>query len=128
MAHTPHTDAAGSAAIAHAEADPGPAPSHSVRVDPSGVAIEVGSDENLLEAATRQGFSWPSVCHGLAECGACFVAVQEGVENLSPCTADEIERLSTMPQRLQNTRRLACRVLITGDGVVVFKPGVRPKP
>src|SRR4051794_41128542 len=97
----------------------------SVRVNPSGISLEVGRGESLLDAAVRLGYHWTSTCHGLAECGSCFVRVERGEDQLSPCASDEDERLDKMPNR--HHRRLACRVFIEGDGVVVFKPGVRPK-
>lgn len=51
--------------------------SYEVTIEPLGVTIEVEEDQNILDAALRQGVYLPHACgHGL--CGTCKVDVLEG--------------------------------------------------
>jgi len=98
-----------------------------VRVEPAGVDIAVGDGETVMHAAEREGYRWPTVCHGQAVCTTCFFEVIGGADNLDP--AGEVERaaLATSPARLvprEHEIRLACQVRLQGD-VIVRKLGVR---
>ncbi|WP_083420007.1 2Fe-2S iron-sulfur cluster-binding protein [Pseudofrankia sp. BMG5.36] len=98
-----------------------------VRVEPLGVTIEVSPGETLIEAAWREGFDWPTVCYGQAQCAVCHVRVLDGVENLAPPESEEGDAIRTLlgarAGRLGEIR-LACRLEVTG-GAVVEKRGVR---
>jgi len=100
---------------------------HTVRVEPRGLVVEVNQGESVAEAAWRLGFSWPTRCYGQAECMLCFVRVLDGELSTEPAGEEELLALRTrLPRRLRSPLvRLACRLKVTGDGVVVEKRGVR---
>ncbi len=116
-------DSSGSARGAEA-ADP---EGFSVRVEPAGLEIQVGPGEALMQAAIRQGYRWPTICDGRADCGVCFVRVRAGDDRLSPRTREESDLLGEFRPTKSDpaASRLACRLFVHGDGVVVFRPGVR---
>ena len=98
-----------------------------VRVEPLGVDLEVRSGETLIEAAWREGYSWPTVCYGQAQCTECHVVVVDGAEHLSEVGPDEARALLMLRSSgLPNlaARRLACRLEAHGPATVE-KPGVR---
>ncbi len=98
-----------------------------VRVEPLGAELELRRGESLIEAAWREGYHWPTVCFGRAECTACNVLVVEGAEHLSevgPEEAPALERLRSSGLRNLASRRLACRLEAEGPATVV-KHGVR---
>ncbi len=98
-----------------------------VRVEPLGVEIEVRPGETLIEAAWREGYHWPTVCFGQADCTVCHVVVLEGSDNLSAIASDEeaaLEVLSGHGRRNVTNHRLACRLEVHGPAVV-RKRGVR---
>ena len=47
-----------------------------VRVEPIGVTFRLAEGETLIQAAWRQGYDWPTVCGGRAECTACHVLIE----------------------------------------------------
>ncbi len=57
-------------------------------------------------------------CGGYGQCGTCIVEVVEGLENLSPRTEVENQKLKKKP----NNYRLACQALVNGPVSVVTKP------
>ena len=82
----------------------------------------------MMAAARRQGYRWPSICGGQASCTTCFVQIVEGRDSVAPPEKLEYVALeflrhkhSADPERV----RLACQLRVTGDGVVVLRPGVR---
>jgi len=96
-----------------------------VEVQPLGAHIRVAEAETIFEAAWRNGYSWPTLCHGQAQCTFCCLEVESGASHaLEP---EEEEQL--VIDRIRQIRasdapfRLACRMKITGD-VVVKKFGV----
>ncbi len=97
-----------------------------VRVEPAGVEIEVMDDESVMHAAERQGYRWPTVCHGQAVCTTCFFEVLEGGEHLAP--PERLERAALAQSPATPTAgpevRLACQARVTGP-VTVRKRGVR---
>lgn len=97
-----------------------------VRIEPAGLDLEVRPGEAIAEAAWRQGYKWPTRCYGQAECMACALRVVEGELQTEPAGEEETERMQALlPRRLRGpSTRLACRVRVTGDGVVVEKKGV----
>jgi 2Fe-2S ferredoxin len=101
-----------------------------VRVEPSGVEIEVSDGESVAEAAWRLGATWPTKCWGQAECSICFVKVLEGELQTVPPGDEELDAMrALMPRRLRGPlTRLGCRLKVQGPGVVVEKKGVRAAP
>jgi ferredoxin, 2Fe-2S len=100
----------------------------SVRVEPAGVDIVVDAGETLMAAAVRAGYRWPTVCGGQAECGVCVLSVVSSGFELAPPSPLEAGRLATVPERVLSSDavlRLACQLRVDGDGLVVFKRGVR---
>jgi len=103
----------------------------SVHIEGSNVDIDVKSHETVAEAAWRQGYSWPTKCYGQLECMQCFVRIKDGEINIVPAKEEEITAMRTLlPPRLRSRMvRLACRVEVSGPGVVLEKKGVTaPNP
>jgi 2Fe-2S ferredoxin len=98
-----------------------------VRVEPAGFEIDVRPGESIAEAAWRLGYRWPTSCWGQAECMLCFVRVTAGEPQTEPPDDEEVSQMQTqMPSQWRSpVTRLACRLRITGPGVVVEKKGVR---
>ena len=102
-----------------------------VRVDPSGIWLDVHDGETLMVAARRAGYRWPTICGGQADCGVCAVEIvtNEGegrAAALPQPVGDEVTRLADLPERRMypdRMYRLACR-LQPVDGLVVRKRGV----
>jgi ferredoxin, 2Fe-2S len=106
------------------QADAGPV----VRVEPIGVTFRLAEGETLIQAAWREGYYWPTVCGGRAECTACHVLIETGEGNT--ITADDYET-SMIASVVERTRpaapvRLACRLRVSGP-VTVYKHAVRKK-
>ncbi|MDB9304536.1 2Fe-2S iron-sulfur cluster-binding protein [Nodularia spumigena CS-591/12] len=57
-------------------------------------------------------------CGGAGQCGTCIVEIVEGMENLSPRTNVENQKLKKKPDNY----RLACQTLVNGPVSVVTKP------
>ena len=102
----------------------------SVRVEPSGITLDVRDGETVMAAARRSGYRWPTICGGLAECGACALEVLESSDALPTPTTVEGMRLDVIVERRRypdRTWRLACQLVPTGD-LVVRKTGVVRDP
>jgi len=99
-----------------------------VHVEPAGIDIDVQPGESVAEAAWRQGYTWPTRCWGQAECMACFVRVLDGEMHTEPAGEGELFEMRTkLPKYLRDPfTRLACRLQVTGEGVVLEKKGVLP--
>jgi 2Fe-2S ferredoxin len=99
-----------------------------VRVEPAGVEFDVKPGESVAEAAWRLGYTWPTKCWGQAECMVCFVRVTGGEVHAEPPGDAELLAMRTLlPRRLRGPlTRLACRLQVKGDGLVVEKKGVLP--
>ena len=102
-----------------------------VHVEPAGIDIEVAEGESVMAAAERQGYRWPTVCHGQAICTTCYFEVIEGGAHVAPPQPLERNALAQSPL-IQGTVaqgavavRLACQARVTGP-VTVRKRGVRP--
>lgn len=95
-----------------------------VRVEPSGVVIEVRDGETLFDAAYREGYDWPTVCAGQGTCSRCHVRVLQGRDRVTPAEAGEPEQrvIKRVAQRnYQNDTegiRLACQIEFTADVTV----------
>ena len=57
-------------------------------------------------------------CGGYGQCGTCIVEIVEGMENLSPRTKVEEQKLKKRPP----SYRLACQTLVNGPVTVRTKP------
>ena len=82
-----------------------------------------------MQAATAQGYRWPTLCHGQARCTICAVELVDGfdhVEPAGPVEAPVLERLHRLSIP-SGPRRLACQLRLTGD-VRVRKKGVERVP
>ncbi len=104
-------------------------PTHFVRVLPGDVTVEVAEGETLMFAALRAGFRWPSVCGGEAVCTTCFVLIRKGLDAVVGPDDSEEDALELVRLRFSQdpeSVRLACQLKVTGDGVELFRPGVRP--
>jgi len=100
-----------------------------VHVEPAGIDIDVGEGESIMRAAERQGYRWPTVCHGQAICTTCSFEVVDGSEHLAPPQPLERNALAQSPltqgRGAEDGVRLACQARVTGH-VTVRKRGVRP--
>lgn len=96
---------------------------HTARVEPAGLEIEVWDSETLFDAAYREGYDWPTICAGQAQCTHCHVRILEGIENVSPATMEKESRaIRRLAGRLYDDDphgiRLACQLELVGDIVV----------
>jgi len=102
-----------------------------VRVEPSGIELDVHTNETVMGAATRSGFRWPTVCGGQADCGVCALEVVDAPAPLPPPSALEQARLDSLPETRRYPERhyrLACQLRPPGGAevLVVRKLGVLP--
>jgi 2Fe-2S ferredoxin len=97
-----------------------------VRVEPLGRDIEVQPGEPLANAAWRLGYRWPTRCWGQADCMVCRVRIVAGEEHALPADDEEIDALrSKLDVAVARDRvRLACRLQVRDDGLVVEKEGI----
>lgn len=98
---------------------------NSVTVLPLDLVLEVGDGQAVMAAAHDVGYVWPTECEGNASCGLCVSIVREGVENCGPMADEERDTLQRTMGAVDPTRRLACRLTVTGP-VTLTKRGVRP--
>ena len=99
-------------------------PRYQVTFEPAGVTVQVdpesypygrcGEPGSLLDIALRHGVHIEHVCGGQGVCGTCHVIVDEGEQNLSEPSEDELD---VVEQALGNTpnSRLSCRAVVHGD-------------
>jgi ferredoxin, 2Fe-2S len=102
-------------------------PVASVRVEPSETVIEVQKGEPLMRAAERLGYHWPTLCHGQAECTACWIEVDDpdAFEKPSSIELDGLRLFEGRSFYAGKKVRLACQAHPVRD-TVVTKRGVRP--
>ncbi|WP_373693975.1 2Fe-2S iron-sulfur cluster-binding protein [Parafrankia sp. BMG5.11] len=96
-------------------------------VEPSGIRIEVHEKESVAAAAWRQGITWPTKCWGQAECMSCFTKIVGDELAAEPMTQEESDAMRLrMAKRVRSPPvRLACRLHVEKDGLVLEKRGVR---
>jgi ferredoxin, 2Fe-2S len=97
-----------------------------VRVEPLGAEIQVREGERLMAAAERLGYRWPTLCHGQAECTACWIEVED-VEAFEPPAPLEVNGLRLFEGRsfyAGKNIRLACQARPLRN-TVVTKRGVK---
>jgi 2Fe-2S ferredoxin len=99
-----------------------------VRVEPSGAELDLLPGEAVAIGAWRLGYRWPTTCWGQADCMLCRTEVVAGQDRVAPPGGEELDALARKVPRSQQRpgTRLACRLVVTGDGVVVRKEGVEP--
>lgn len=100
-----------------------------VRVEPSRISVRVRRGETLMAAAERQGYRWPTVCHGQGICTACHVVLPEDTGAFEPPGPVELTGLAQFAGRSfyeGKIVRLACQARPVGDATVV-KRGVKPR-
>jgi len=98
-----------------------------VQVEPSGAEFEINADETIIEAAWRNGFTWPTICNGRGTCKTCVFLTLEGEENLSAVESWEDSGLKAIAESLPaggRGSRLACQAKVSGN-VRLRKIGVR---
>lgn len=79
--------------------------------------------EHLLEVAVDNGVNIEHACGAVCACSTCHIYVEQGMEQLSPPSEAEEDRVEEAPG-LQRNSRLSCQCVITGDGPIVVRvPG-----
>ena len=100
-----------------------------VRVEPSGIELDVPAGVTIMQAARDAGYYWPNQCDMQCRCSNCFFRVVEGAAALSPM--GEAEKFTLREQRgrraLEQPVRLGCQTSVSGD-VVIRKIGVYVDP
>jgi ferredoxin len=96
-----------------------------VTVLPLGLELDVADGQTVMAAAHDAGYVWPTECEGAASCGLCVSIIRTGTEACGPMPPDEHETLDRTMGMVDPSRRLACRLTITGP-VTLTKRGVRP--
>lgn len=97
-----------------------------VTVLPLGLELEVSEDQTVMGAAHAAGYVWPTECEAAASCGLCVSIIREGAENCGPMPDEERETLERTMGMVDASRRLACRLRVTGP-VTLTKRGVHPR-
>lgn len=82
----------------------------------SGANLRLKALENGVDLYTFMGKMMN--CGGYGQCGTCIVAIEEGMESLSPRTEVENRKLKKKPDNY----RLACQALVSGPVSVITKP------
>jgi len=99
-----------------------------IAVEPSGAVFDIHDDETVIQAAWRNGYTWPTICGGAGTCKTCVFLTLEGAENLRPIEPWEDEGLrsiaATLPANRGQGWRLACQAKVSGD-IRLRKAGVR---
>jgi len=95
-----------------------------VTILPVAATIDVADDESVMAAARQQGLWWPTICGGDAECGTCWVIVEEGLERCSEMGETERARLALGMKANEPRARLACQLRVRGP-VTVHRRSVR---
>lgn len=96
-----------------------------VRIEPAGIDLEVRPGEPLMRAAERQGWQWPTLCHGEAACTVCWIEVID--DAFEPPNDLEARGLRLFEGRSfydGKPVRLACQARPVADTAVV-KRGVK---
>ena len=96
-----------------------------VTVQPMDLELEVEDGQTVMAAAHAAGYVWPTECEGNASCGLCVSIIREGLDNCGEMPEDEQETLQRTMGRVDPSRRLACRLTVSGP-VSLTKRGVRP--
>ncbi len=95
-----------------------------VTVLPLGLELEVAEGQSVMAAAHHAGYIWPTECEAAASCGLCVSIIREGAQNCGSMPDEEQETLQRTMGVVDPSRRLACRLTVTGP-VTLTKRGVR---
>jgi ferredoxin len=97
-----------------------------VTVQASNLSFDALPGETVYAAAERNGYAWPTICGGKADCTRCFMEVLEGGENLGPMGRAELAALQERRWRGEERpwERLACCATVHG-AVTVRRRSVR---
>ena len=80
-----------------------------------------------MAAAERQGYRWPTICHGQAMCTACCIVLDDNLEAFEPAEPVELSGLELLRGRSfyeGKAVRLACQARVAAT-TTVTKRGVR---
>lgn len=94
---------------------------YNITVNPGDRTIKAAQNSNLLEVLHQAGYTIPSPCGGLGNCGKCWLWITEGTP--SPTDA-EMNFFSE--EELQEGIRLACRTEISRNLTVNLPGGAQP--
>jgi ferredoxin, 2Fe-2S len=96
-------------------------PTHKVRVEPSGLELDVKDGQTIFRVANDIGIGWPTRCGGAKSCTMCTMIVLEGVDNFSKPDDDESLRVRPLA-RIEGVEpirlRMACAARVRGPAVV----------
>ena len=97
---------------------------------PSGITVDGGDGESLLEIARRQGVPVATACAGQATCGLCRLKIEGGERGLTPFNGAERKHLGNV--YFITKQRLACQARLCGaeqdPPVVVRIPHIEKLP
>lgn len=97
-----------------------------VRVLPLDLELEVPEGRTVMSIAHDAGYVWPTECGQEATCGLCVSIIRDGVDHCGPMPEDEQETLQRTMGMVDPSRRLACRLTVTGP-VTLTKRGVHAR-
>ncbi len=110
-------------------------PTYTVTFQPADVDIQVdpalypygrhGRPGSLLDIALTHGVEIEHACGGTGVCGTCHVRVEQGMENLSEPTDEELDAVEKVPDNRPNSR-LACQAVVEGNVIVTVGNGNHP--
>ncbi|MBM4204468.1 MAG: 2Fe-2S iron-sulfur cluster binding domain-containing protein, partial [Gammaproteobacteria bacterium] len=90
---------------------------------------DIAADETIIQAAWRNGLTWPTICGGAGTCKTCVFLTLDGAEHLLPPEPWEASGLRSIAASLPVNGqgwRLACQAKVLGD-IRLRKSGVRRK-
>jgi ferredoxin len=87
-----------------------------VKFLPQNVEFDVNPGQSVLNVAHDNGVHIQSVCKGIPSCAECRVRVVEGVNNILPPMAEELNLIGSA--YFVDQRRLSCQMRCFGDVVV----------
>jgi ferredoxin, 2Fe-2S len=91
-----------------------------VRFEPDGIEAEVKIGSTIRDAAEKCGAQLGSACGGVCACSTCHVYVKEGLEDISPRSDCEEDRLDGAFDVRPNSR-LGCRAELRKDRLYVVE-------
>ncbi len=89
-----------------------------VTFSPTGATLEVAAGGSFLAACENSDAPADFGCQA-GVCGVCILGVEEGADNLTPGTEEELELASQFSS--EATARLGCQIIVNGDATV--RPG-----
>src|SRR3954470_7843272 len=89
------------------------------------LTINLSDGELLLDALLKSGATIAHDCGGTLACASCCIIVRDGLEALSPPSADEIDMLDRACVA-EAGARLACQAVGTGEIVLELRRAEAP--